>query len=232
MRLAVLLPTAALLAAVRPVTAPGGSQLILSFDEGGALRSRAELDPAEMHAHRFAVLDSGELLLLGSQSVVASARLALMPATGGTLRDVSPPREGRSSRVADASSWLSVGTLSFLEPLPNGDALLVQEGRPVYRITATGESVVAFGLGAPPREGTVLVDVKVSDQRLAAIYSLNDGKGTGRWMTVHDISSGLPVATYGPVEHTVMCFRHEGSEDRFKLLGAKDGRIMTFDAIP
>jgi hypothetical protein len=50
-----------------------------------------------------------------------------------------------------------------------------------------------------------------------------------QWITVHDLSSGEPLASYGPVRDFVLCYRAgEGVPDRFTLLGMSAAGELQF----
>ncbi len=206
----------------------GTRQYLASFDDGGQLRSKVELDPSQIVAQRFAVFDSGDFLLLGYRSGhgarPAQPRVAVMPANGESLRDVVPPTS------LSSSTWLTTDGLSFAEPATDGHVYFAPESGAAYAITPSAEISRTIHL-VSPQKGAGLVALKISGPRLAAIYyDVQDKQPSVRWVAVHDLGSGRQVASYGPVQNLVMCYRPEGSHDRFTLLGGRGGDSLLFIA--
>jgi hypothetical protein len=180
------------------------------------------IDSSEIVVSRFGVFATGEFLMLGGQGTAIEPRLAIMNSGGGRLLDVPPP-SGLGFGVPHAS-WPGSEKLTLLEPAANGLVYLVSEDGTAYGIASTGEISGAIQL-TRPREGAGLSEIKISGDRLAAIYTVHGDK-TLWWISVYELSTGKPVAAYGPVENIVMCYRAEAGRDQFTLLRPGGGRIM------
>jgi hypothetical protein len=190
-------------------------QRIVSFTpagEEGAAVDAIHVPTLQIVGQHFALVGTGDVVVLGRDPQAAGERLALVSRKGTVSRDVHAP-EG----IADTSdahqrspgfTWLGSGS--------DGLAYLVRErARRVVAISPAGEVVKIFDLPGPEPGVTRLSAVHVAGDRMAAVY--RPESGTERWIQVQDLVTGALIGTYGPVANPVVCYQR-GEPDTFTLL--------------
>jgi hypothetical protein len=191
-----------------------GNQYIVSFDENDRYHSRVELDSQEIVAQQSEIFGSGEVLLRGRRTQPDGARVAVMAAGGGPLRDVvGLPTTVEEPTAAPISDHIVRGGDGRIYFAPEGDKW-------VYVIEPSGDSQQAFRLATMPRNCR-LVDLKAAGQRLAATYYEARPGGGRSWIAVYDIATGERMDVYGPAPGSPVCYEHDGARDRFTVL--RDG---------
>jgi hypothetical protein len=209
-------------------------QYIVSFNQKGEYQSHLEIDGQEMLVNQFEVFGSGEFLLRGSRPHTAEQRLAILSASGGTLRDV----EGWPGNPSEEPSPESPPKFDHMVRGSDGRIYVTQEDVPksgdvVYAISASGDSERVFKL-RPMRRDPQLMGWKAADHRFAAIYldaahrlKGSAGEQRGRWWIAvySDVADGAESQStiYGPAPGPPICYQHKGSRDRFTFVadGAK-----------
>ena len=209
-------------------------QYIVSFNEKGEYQSHLEVDWHEMLVEQFEVFGSGEFLLRGRRPHAAEQRLAILSASGRTLRDV----EGWPGNLSEEPSPESAPKFDYMVGGGDGRIYVTQEDVPkggdvVYAISASGDSERVFKV-RPMRKDPQLKGWKAAGHRFAAIYldtaqqlQHSSGEQRGRWWIAvySNVSDGAePQATvYGPAPGPPVCYEHKGSTDLFTFItdGAK-----------
>jgi hypothetical protein len=213
-------------------TASGGGQRILSFGSDGQLLSDVALNASELVADSLAAFDSGEFLLIGREGGAPKPRVAVLPRGGQPLRDVLPQSRRDMPRPRDNPKSLTTGHDDApLLAVANSDGCIymTSQAGTVQVVSSAGRVIREIRVASSQRDGR-LMELKVSGQRLAAVYSVPLGARSVRWIEVYSVESGEHVASYGPVTHLVMCYRPEGARDRFTLLAGKRGRSYQLEA--
>ena len=212
-----------LYALVRTRRADQWSQFVVDFDATGQPKSKTEVDFGEIQIDRFAVFGSGDLLLLGYRQQPRGPRIAVMPGTGGALRDVlGLPHTLTEDPTLEVSDRQPPPVISRAETGSDGRAYFVRAAtKPVvYAVTDQGDMTEVLELAATPRDAS-LTDFKVSGQRLAAIYfkERSGEEGPRWWVNTYDLVLGEQVASCGPLAKAVLCYWSMDSQDRFTLFG-------------
>jgi hypothetical protein len=202
-------------------------QYVVSFDDRGRLRSRVPLDGRRVDASGLAVFGSGEsVLLLGRRPESDRPRLAILGLEDDSWRTLALPEP--LDPLALDGSWLLQA-----QPGPDGRVYVTQRrqgGGLAYAISAAGQVSGPIELRSPRRHAK-LSQVHPSGGRLAAVFQDPSGEGRSHfWVTVHDLASGHPLETYGPLP-LVWCYQaNEGTSDLFTLFGARRGQKQVFQA--
>jgi hypothetical protein len=200
-------------------------QYIVSFDQKGECQSHLEVDWQEILVSQFEVFGSGEFLLRGRRTHPAESRVAILSASGQTLKDVGswsgkPLDEPSPESAAAKFDQMARGRDGRIY-LTQGDP--GQDGDVVYAISASGQSERVFKLPPLPKEPQ-LVGWKAADDRFAATYraEASSGERTGRWWIAvySNVTDGPEPETtlYGPAPGPPICYQHKRSRDRFTFL--------------
>ena len=214
----------------RSIGPSGRLHVLIQTEQSGSLRQRIvsftptgeetppqgaiQLDTLQIVAEHFAVVGTGDVVVLGFHPQNRGERLALVSQKGQVLRDVGAP-EG----IIDTSSPSPLTGFTWLGAGSDGLAYLVRErARRILAISSAGEVVRTFDLLGPA--AMRLTEVHLSAGRLAAIYRPHDGGP--RWIQVQDLATGDLIHTYGPVANPVVCYQR-GERDWFTLLSTAGG---------
>ncbi len=211
----------------------GAKQSVVSFDSQGKYRSKIDVDIEEIVVDNFAAFGAGAFLLAGERPHSPGGARRAVLAADGTLRDVWLPESG-----ANRENTVDTGEMftSFAEVGPDGRIYFARntDKSDVYSISSSGEIDKLFDL-VPPRRNARLTAIKISRNRLAAIYQI-DVPETGtssREVSIHDLSTGETLASYGPIPNLVMCYQStEALPDRFTLFSIKNWRMQLLTALP
>jgi hypothetical protein len=209
-----------------------GRQYIVSFTKGGKYRSKLEI-PAEMLVGSFAVFKSGEFLLAGRNLEGPMRPRVAILSGGGSLQDVTLPADPAVGKGLSVESRMRLLDSACAEPAPDGHVYLVRPTPkgPVYAVSPSAGVVGGFAL-VPPRPEARLLAIKVSGDRLAAVYEAapaSDEESSVHWIAVHDLSTGEHLAAYGPVTRIVLCYRYGQGRDSFTLLSMKDEGLQLLE---
>ena len=220
-----------------------GRQYILAFDKNGEYRSHVKVDSREILAERFEAFGSGKFLLHGRWPDRPEPRLAVLSAAGGEVKDVVG-WSGKYKPLEDPSP-ANAGSARFDQVVRGGDGRIylaqldARQGEDVvYAFRPSGEGGEAFTLRPMPK-APLLLGWKAAGRRFAAAYqsaepqpaaSTNEHRGSF-WIAVYDngaVGGDLQPTVYGPAPGPPICYRHEGSGDRFTFL--QNGKLVTMSA--
>jgi hypothetical protein len=205
-------------------------ELIVSFDNEGNHQESVVLEPAKIRVDAFAVFVTGDILLVGDRPGRTGPGVAIRPADGGLLREVWLSDGVDAGLFSAAAS----GATIHAESSWDGRVYLAGNTGRVYAVSASGDVDARVELGRAPVTGARLVGIRLSGQRLAAIYAEQRPgpmASSVYWATVHDTMTGEPVASYGPMAHAVACYRATtGSPDQFTLYTRLEGRLRLLHA--
>jgi hypothetical protein len=199
-------------------------QYIVSFDRKGEYRSHLEVDWHEILVNQFEVFGSGEFLLRGRRTSPAESRVAILSASGQTIKDVG----NWSGKPLDEPSPESSPKFDQMVRGDDGRIYLTwqetgEERDIVYAVSASGESERAFAVPPLPKEPQ-LVGWKAADDRFAGTYrsEASSSEGAGRWWIAvySNVSAGSEPETtlYGPAPGPLICYQHKRSGDQFTIL--------------
>lgn len=219
------------------LAAAAGRRHVVSFTKHGRYASIVEIDTKAIHPASFAAFDSGEFFLSGQRPGGlggVTPRVVVQSVRSGSLRDVALSTDPVIPGVVTPEIRMTLTGEACAEPGADGHvyfARMTPTG-PVYAVAPSGRVTREFRL-ASPKSGARLSSLRASGERLAAVYreEVPDDRGNMvNWIAIYNISSGEHLATYGPVNRLVLCYRSRSGLDRFTLLGAGRAEMELLEA--
>ena len=210
-------PSGRLYVLTRLGTGESSRQQILSISDS---LDPITVDPAAIAVDQIAAFASGDLLLVGDAPLTGKLRMVVQPSDRGRLREVALPGSISESRSEEAGVERS--RILMASSATGMDEIFVVRSRSTrgYTIASSGQVTGEFAVPPPPLPDVSLVDIRVSGQRLAAIFR-QDGRG-GNWVVAYDFLTGTNARTYGPVPNLITCY-WSSPRDRFTLLSTLKG---------
>lgn len=200
-------------------------QLIVSVDERGAHRSSVEIDADEILVNQFAVFGSGDFLLRGQRPGTSEERVAILPASGGSIRDVMGWSGYPSGSQHDQEDAVGRVRFDYMTRGRDGRVYFAEQDARYERVVVhalgpSGDSFEAFELW-PTEPEAELLGFQAARDRFAAMYRERAPvRGDGGhqperwWVAVYDgVSAEQPPPVYGPLSSAPVCFRRAGSRD-------------------